>query len=158
MDLLAVTRDPSIDRGNPRNDVNARGESERDQPVTKAIFRRIVDEISLSDEKTLPGRVNINTAPREVLVTLAGDEIADAIVRKRDGGGVFTSIADLLAVSGVNREKFGDMENSLTVRSNVFHVYCQGLSASEMAQATIECVVDRGDKTPKVLYWLESSP
>ena len=27
-----------------------------------------------------------------------------------------------------------------------------------LAQATIECVVDRSEQTPKVLYWLESAP
>lgn len=155
VDLLSVQRDASVERGSPENDINTRSDSERDQPVTQSIFRRIVDSITLSDEKIIPGRVNINTAPREVLVALAGEDLAEAIIAQRTSGGMFTSIADLLDISGMTREKFGEMENSLTVRSNVFHINSYGQSVSGLADAMIECVVDRSGRVPKVLYWRE---
>jgi type II secretory pathway component PulK len=105
----------------------------------------------------LIGRVNINTAPLPVLKTLMDDELAQAVVRYRQGGSVFSSIADLLDITGMTTEKFGELENSVTVRSNVFRILSKAKTSSGMAVQTIECVVDRSQAVPRVLYWLETS-
>jgi len=161
-DLLEVKRDPSITVDDTRDpDINGRSESEKDQPVTKSIFQRIVDDLTLEDAEVLPGRININTAPREVLKTLPGvdDEMVNTIVQRREGDVGYASIADLLDVSGMTKEKFAKIENSVAVRSNVFRIYSEGRAAAGLASATIESVVDRGaQEVPRVLYWLESSP
>lgn len=106
------------------------------------------------------GQINVNTAPVAVLKTLPGmdDELASAIDRYRQGGGGFTTIADLLDLSSMTKEKFSKMEEFLTVRSSVFMVRSYGQSKSELAEAKIECVVDRSEDVPKYFYWLESSP
>lgn len=157
VDLLDVQRDPSVtvDLSEESDDG-----SSNEQPVTNSVFAAIVDDLTLKDDETLPGRVNVNTAPRAVLRALpeVDDELADAIVRYRDGGGVYKSIGDLLSVSGMTKEKFAKIEDSVTVRSWVFRIQSHGYAASDLAEATIECVVDRGAKVPRILYWLESSP
>ncbi|HOW68977.1 MAG TPA: helix-hairpin-helix domain-containing protein [Phycisphaerae bacterium] len=156
-DLLDVQRDPSIaiDLSEESSDSPA-----NDQPVTASVFASIVDDLTLKDAETLPGRVNINTAPRAVIRALpdVGDELADAIVRYREGGGVYTSIGDLLSISGMTKDRFAKLEDSVTVRSWVFRIQSHGYTESGLAEATIECVVDRGSKVPRILYWLESSP
>ena len=146
-------------------DINVRSDQEKNQPVTKDIFKRIVDKITLSDDELLGGRVNINTAPKEVLESLFGtdedgrEELANAIVQHRATGGGLTSIGHLLDVSGITKEKFADIESSVTVRSSVFRICSRGSAGGGLTEATIECVVDRGTtrEAPRTLYWLESS-
>jgi len=167
VDLLDVKRDTSGGQsGRHEEDINARSDQEKNQPVTKEIFKRIVDQITLSDDEVLAGRVNLNTAPKEVIEALFGtdedsrEELANAIVQQRATGGGFTSIGQLLDVSGMKKEKFANIESGITVRSNVFRICSRGSAAGGLAEAVIECVVDRGteQEAPRVLYWLESSP
>lgn len=162
VDLLDVQRDAETSRDNPEDpDLNYRSDSERDKPVTKNMFKEIVDKLTLTDDEVIPGRINVNTAPFVVIRTLPeiDDETTDAIVRAREGaGGGYSSIGDLLDVAGMTKEKFAKIENYLTVRSYVFHIQSHGSATSGLAKATIECIVDRGQVIPRLLYWLESSP
>ena len=161
VDLLNVKRDTSGEqKAGTSEDINARGENEKDQPVTLTMFKQLVDWITLQDEELSAGRVNINTAGLEVIRSLPGvdDTLADAIVKQRDAASSFLSIGELLDVPGLSKEKFAKLESSVTVRSNVFRILSRGRSASGLAEATIECVVDRGTQSPRVLYWLESWP
>ncbi len=161
VDLLDVKRDPSIRRdADAEDEYYFRADDEQDQPVTQTIFQQIVDDLTLKDEQILWGRINVNTAPEVVLNTLPGmdEDLAETIVRDRDARGGYTSIGQLLDVKGVTKETFGKFEEAITVRSNVFRIWSQGDAASGLAQATIECVVDRSGDAPRVLYWLESSP
>ena len=158
VNLLDVERDSSVARDSSESDMNARSDEEKDHPVTQDIFRRIVDDLTLVDDQVLAGRVNLNTAPIEVLKALFEDNLADAIVRHREGGGLFNSIGDLLTIDGVTKDVFAGIENSVTIRSSVFRILSRGVSASGLATAGIECVVDRGTDVPRILYWLESSP
>jgi general secretion pathway protein K len=160
VDLLDVKLDPELEHSQ-REDNNNRDSSEKDTPVTKTIFKRIIDDITLSDDEVLPGRININTAPAVVLETLPGIDAktADAIVRSRDRTG-YRSIADLLDISGMTTDIFKQFESLITIRSNVFRIYSEGRTSTGLAEATatIECVVDRGEDVPQIRYWLESTP
>ncbi len=162
VDLLDVQKDTSNHRtSETEDDINSRSDSEKNQPVTKDIFKRIIDDITLKDDETLIGRININTASSTVLKTLPGidDDLTNAILRAREGSRQgFSTIADLLDLSDMKKEKFAGLEDSITVRSRVFRVKSTGSAASGLAVATIECVVDRNNELPVVLYWLESSP
>lgn len=159
VDLLNVQRDPDVRKDSGKG-YNARSDFEQDQPVTRSIFKQIADSVTLKDEDSLPGRINLNTAPHAVLKTLPGveDALVDTIIETRNSGDGFRSIGDLLDVPGVNTDLFGKVEDCITVRSSVFRVVSMGRSSSKLARATIECVADRGRAAPRVLYWLESSP
>ncbi len=160
VDLLNVRRDPSIRRTSDEDDTYLRDDGEKDQPVTRSIFAHIVDELTLKDEEVLWGRINVNTASEVVINTLPGvdEEVAGAIVARRDALGEFSSVGELLDVNGVTTEIFAKFEDTITVRSNVFRIHSRGRASSGLASATIECVVDRAGDVPRVLYWLESSP
>jgi len=162
VDLLDVRKDTSgSSQTTAGQDTRVRGDSEKDQPVTLSIFKSILDDITLKNAEVLPGLINVNTAPLIVVKTLPGldDELAGVIVRHREGNKKgFSSIGDLLDISGMTKDKFGQMEDCVTVRSNVFRIKSQGNASSGLAIATIECIVDRNGDVPKILYWLESSP
>ena len=160
VDLLDVRRDSSIRRGSTEDDYYPRSDEQKDQPVTKWIFQQIIDDLTLKDDEILYGQININTASQVVLGTLPGvtEELAEAILQRREALGRFSSIGQLLNVTGLTKQVFGQLEASVTVRSSVFRVRSEGWSASGLATATIECVLDRAEESPRVLYWLESSP
>ena len=122
--------------------------------------------VALSDEGMLAGRVNLNTAPKEVIEALFGtdednrEELANAIVQQRATSGGFSSIGQLLDISSMKTDKFAGIESGITVRSNVFRICSRGCASDGLVEATIECVVDRATylEVPRVMYWLESSP
>jgi len=164
-DVLEVRRDPDVRRDSDDDaDYYTRGDGEKDQPVTTSIFVRIVDDLTLSDDEILGGRINVNTAPLITLNTLPGmdNNLAEAIIRHRESLGTFTSTGQVLNVSGATTDKFSEFENHITVRSNVFRIQSTGVVTSGFARAAIECVVDRyaggNGGVPRILYWLESSP
>lgn len=158
VDLLDVRRDPST--ADDDEEINVRDEADKDTPVTKRIFQRIVDKLTLKDAEVLWGRINVNTAPQVVLETLPGvdNDLADAIVRYRYGYGGFQSVGDLLDVTGMTKKKFAKFEEHVAIRTYVFRIQSTGHAASGLAKATIDCVVDRGQALPRMMYWLESSP
>lgn len=163
--LLDVRRDSGqraeADRGQ-NADLNNRSDAEKDHAVTRDILARIIDDITLTNDETLPGRINVNTAPPAVLKTIPGidEDIAHTIVQMREGRGGLASVGELLEITSLSNQKFGQLENSVTVRSSVFRIHSVGSTSSGLGEAVIECVVDRGASggVPRILYWLESAP
>ena len=138
---------------------NSGGNSNQAAPMDMQTFSQIADRITITGEKKIPGRVNINTAPVEVLLTLFGrddqaEQIARSIVADRAGLPYgFTSVAELLNQSSVTVERFKSIVELVTVRSDVFTI--RGLATADVTGATfrIECVVDRSTSPCTILYW-----
>ena len=63
------------------------------------------------------GIVNINTATATELTTLpgVGDATAAEIVRDREANGAFTSVEDLMRVSGIGEKKFAKLKDKIRV-------------------------------------------
>ncbi len=132
------------------------------QPIDVQTFKAIADKISIANEQQIPGRVNINTAPEEVLVALlGGDEnrsAAQAIIAERAGlmyG--FSSIASLLDIQSVGLDRFKRIADLITIRSNVYTIRCFATAAVSGATLQTECVVDRGATPCTVLYWYQGA-
>jgi general secretion pathway protein K len=132
------------------------------QPLDVPTFRQIADKITISTQSRIPGRVNVNTAPTEVLAALFGGQdegrqTALAIVAERSGRAYgFESLADLLSVQSVNLTKLKAVAEMLTVRSNVFMIRCTAAALSK-ARLDTECVVDRGASPCTILYWYQGA-
>ena len=91
------------------------------------IYIPSVDEVSSDPEAgsagtgmssgTESGKVNINTAPREELMTLTGigEAKADAIISYREQTGAFSSIEDIMNISGIKEGVFSRIKDDITV-------------------------------------------
>ncbi len=111
--------------------------------------KRLMDYLTIYSD----GKVNINTAPKEVLECLSesmDDAIAAAIIEYRKEED-FTSIDDLRKVPGMSDEVLAEIRDWITVRSSSFsmefNVNCNGASCVVKA-----FVVREGGKT-KPIYW-----
>jgi DNA uptake protein ComE-like DNA-binding protein len=129
-------------------------------------FYEIADKITVDSQQQVQGKVNINTAPREVLVALLGADdqawqIAENIVAYRQGlADGMQSISDLLELGLVNMDAFRKIADSITTRSDVFTVRCfatatRGSDTGLTLQA--EAVVDRSSSPYKILYWYQGA-
>ena len=113
---------------------------------------------AITSDETTPGRININTAPKQVLVALPGlwDQLADAIVQHRQAPGKpFSNIAELLDVPGMSENVFTPLSDLLTVRSFQFRVRSQAAIEGMDARRTAIAVLDRSGDKVKTLYWNE---
>lgn len=81
-----------------------------------------VDEIGVMDQNVLPaeallGKVNINTAAAEDLVSLSGigEGRAADIIKYREENGDFSRIEDIMKVSGIGEKTFEEIKDQITV-------------------------------------------
>jgi len=127
-------------------------------PPDVSTFRRIADQITVTDLAVIPGRININTAPEAVLRTLPdlNAALARNIVESRPPETGYLSIADLLKLDEVSLEQFIKIAPFITIRSNVFTVRCEGVAERTGLKHLIEAVVERTPEGAAVLYWKES--
>ena len=72
---------------------------------------------SASGDSTSTGLVNINTATAEELDALpgVGPSTAAAIIEERESGGPFSSVEDLMRVSGIGEKKFAKIRDHICV-------------------------------------------
>ncbi len=124
--------------------------------VTQDEFKTIVDELTLLDDERLPGLVNINTAPREVLMCLPGmtEHLADAILGRRGADEqAFSSVGELVSLEGMNLDTLADILPHVTVRSYVFEARAVGYVPESKAYAAIYAILDRGGGDNKFLNY-----
>lgn len=139
------------------------GNADQAEPIDMQTFGQIADRITISGEKKLPGKININTAPVEVLRTLFGtddqaEQIARSIVADRAGMPYgFTSVAELLNQPSMTVQRFKSIAELVTVRSDVFTIQC--LATADVTGATFrtEGVVDRSASPCTILYWYQGA-
>ena len=71
-----------------------------------------------NDVKEENGKININTASKEELLTLTGigESKADAIIKYREAKGNFEKIEDIKNVSGIGESAFEKIKENITVQ------------------------------------------
>ena len=124
----------------------------------------------MTDEATVAGLININTAPQEILQLLPGmdEQKAQAIISRREStpenpqqnaagealqGNPFTNIGQLLDVQGIDRETFRQMAGLVTYRSHSFMIEASGVDPRGKVIATCVGVIDRTGDQVTVKYW-----
>lgn len=155
-----------INNNSPKKADDSDGDSDQAKPIDLKTFADIADKITITNDNQIQGRVNINTAPKEVLVALLGDsetnqQLAQNIITYRenlfDG---MESIAEVMQVSSMKIDTFKKIANYITTRGNVFTI--RSFATAErggLPGATLqtEAIVDR-DQTPcRVLYWYQGA-
>jgi len=148
----------------PKKD--SENDSDEAEPLDLETFSNIADKITVSDREKIPGRININTAPKVVLVALLGggdtaEQLADEIITYRGTliGGM-QSIAEMMKVKSVEIDTFKKLANYITTRSDVFTVRSFAIASRNGvsgARLETEAVVDRSSTPCKVLYWYQGA-
>ena len=117
-----------------------------------------LDELTLTDDDRLAGRINVNTAPGEVLMTLGGMDPSTAHKILQHGGigsGSFSSVGELLTGGTITEDQFKKFAERLTVRSSVFEIRSSAVTTWGVRREIV-AVVDRGTQPMTVLYWCQS--
>lgn len=129
------------------------------RPITREKLMKVADKMTIGDEKRIPGRINILTAPKEVLAGLPGmnDSRADAVINLRGGDAEFRSIAEILSLNEIPDETFVALAPWITVRSFQFRVDSVGRSADRPVFRRYWGVYDRAPETPRYVYLKEIS-
>lgn len=119
-------------------------------------YAAIVDHLTLSDDEYLFGRINVNTAPRPVLLALTEGNatLADAIIRFRsENFGRIDSIGDLIKNESIDIEGFRKIADKITVRSNVHRMKASARSNRTKANYSIDIVLDTVRESADILYY-----
>jgi hypothetical protein len=121
---------------------------------------KLLDLTTVDDQKVLFGRVNVNQAPREVLLGVPGLDasVVDRILAARGTG---TAESDpprrhatwLLAEGLVELGQMKDLLPYLTAGGDVFRAQVVAAYGDERLAARAEVVVDGTGSPPRQLYW-----
>jgi type II secretory pathway component PulK len=139
-------------------------ESENAEPLSLETFSKIADKLTITKDKQIVGRVNINTAPKIVLACLLGGDddakkLADEIITYRQGlTDGMDSIADLLQVSSMKIETFKEIANHITTRSDIFMIRSIASvenNAAGGATSQTEALINRNMNPYQTFYWYQ---
>lgn len=127
----------------------------------------LLDQVSVNPNSWIPGRVNINQAPRTILVGIPGmsEEIADEIIANRQMQSTGTEEDDpnqrfetWLATSGiVTLEEMKALTPFITAGGDVYRAQIVGYFEDGGAAARSEVVIDATQSTPRLLFWRDLS-
>ena len=124
--------------------------------VTVEDLFNLMDTFTADTREFSPGRVNINSAPANILVQIPGidENLATTIITTRNSIPLEkqSSLAWLLETDIMNIEQFKEVEPFLTARSFQFHIQVIGYGLPSGRFRTIEAVVDLIGTAPKIIY------
>ncbi len=115
-------------------------------------FSLLVDQITTSTAKTLTGLVNVNTAPKEVLMALPGnlsDGDADNLVTNRANADT-TSFAWIF--TAIDPAKAAGIAGNVTTRSFVYSADIVAVSGDGRAFKRVRVVIDATKLPAKIVY------
>ena len=122
--------------------------------LTPEEFGPIADDLTTSDADNITGLINVNTAPREVLLALPtlDENDVDALIEKRDD-----VAADLTSIAWVTEalppEKLTEIGDHITAHSYQFSADIVSASGDGRAFKRYRAVIDARISPPRVLYW-----
>lgn len=144
-----------INENSPKKASNSSGNSDQAQQLDLETFKKIVDKITITDDIIIPGRVNVNTASKEVLTALLeGDEsAAQAIINHRQNmSESMQTIGSLLDIRSLGVSGFKKIAEHLTTRTGVFTIKSSAVADTTGSQGAAEVVIDRNGQSPRILY------
>ena len=152
-DLLDVTGQA----GAQENRLGAANNGNGSQLIDHDLLMRIADSVTVGNDATKSGLININTASQEVLQCLPGMDatLAHAIVSHRQSNGFFDNIAELLKVGGVTDAIFKQVGPYLTARSETFRVISEGRISSTGTRQRIQAILHVGSREIQTISYRE---
>ncbi len=119
-------------------------------------FSKIADRLTTSSQTTLPGLVNVNTAPKEVLMCLPGLEekdVDDLLAYRSSWAEEPNSVAWVTQV--LDQTKATGIGQYITVHSNQYSADILAVSGNGRAFKRYKAVLDTQQSPPRVIYWRE---
>lgn len=120
--------------------------------LTAAEISLVAGKLTVAGGTPNAGRININTAPREVLRCLNGLEDSDAmaLVSARENGADTTNIG--WVAKAIDKAKAVAIGDQITDRSYRFSADVIGVSGDGRAYQRVKIVVDAAGTTPTIVY------
>jgi type II secretory pathway component PulK len=138
----------------PENNKKSGG-SRGSAPLKLQTVLDIADKITVVNGREIIGKVNLNTAPLDVLTVLLDgrDDIAEGIIGYRsDQFFGITSLGELSEISSLSTKHLKKLIDVSTVRSDIFTVYSYAEAERTSFQSGLEAVVDRGTSPVQIIY------
>ena len=137
-----------------------------DQAAMNIYLPLLMDVLSVSESPTIPGRININQAPRSILLGIPGmtEELVEAIIEQRpleldpqneDPNLKFESW--LLTTGLVDLEQMKTLMPFVTAGGDVFQAQVVGYFEDGGAASRTEAIFDTTGKIPRVVFWRDIS-
>jgi type II secretory pathway component PulK len=135
---------------------------QNDVGLQREILPKLLDKTTTQQGSELPARVNVNTAPRAVLLSLPGltEVEADAILTRRPTfasgeapDSTFDTIAWLFTDAQVPLATMQSLERYVTARSQVYRVQALGYFDEGGPVCRIEAVIDVNGGQPRIAYF-----
>jgi DNA uptake protein ComE-like DNA-binding protein len=127
----------------------------------------LLDKCTTDSRMELPARININTAPAEVLQALPGITTADVqkILSARPSAGIvdastatlYSTPAWLMTTAQISANNLRQWEPYITTRSQVFRVQAVGYYETGGPMVRVEAVIDANAGRPRLLFWRDLS-
>lgn len=108
-------------------------------------------------EQAQPGLINVNTASRDVLMTLPGmdENLVTALISAREANPIKMPGSILESVNSLSEDTFRQIYAKITTTSNRYHVTSRGYEPDSRASVTVEAVLATESGGVKVIYWRE---
>jgi type II secretory pathway component PulK len=119
--------------------------------LTRDEFTKIENNVTTVSARTIRGRININTAPREVLLCLSGLETADVdkLLGQRTSSTTTNSLAWVPEALG---SKAVGLESQITATSSQYSADILAASANGRSYKRVRIVIDTRSGTPQIIY------
>lgn len=130
-----------------------------DQSKFAQLFGELLDKTTTTTNVELTPRINLNTAPREVLMAVPGmtDSEADAVIAQRDSQDPAApgTVSGAWAVTSgaVSQATYRKIGKYVTGRTMVYRVQSVGYFARGGPVARVEAVIDVNQGAPRILYF-----
>jgi type II secretory pathway component PulK len=137
-----------------------------DTTVRQAVLPKLLTMCSLVEDQEIPARVNVSTAPREVLLAIPDitEEDVEKIIaaRPRLSSGetpedAFTTAAWLSTEADVASDVLKKIEKYVTGRTQVYRVQSVGSFDGKGPTIRVEAVIDTNGGRPRILAWRDLS-
>jgi type II secretory pathway component PulK len=122
----------------------------------------LLDGCTTSQKTTIPGRINVNTAPLAVLSCLPYLQETDVqnILAMRPQSSsieapdpIFQTPAWLIVEANISPTTMAKLDKYITTRTQVYRVQSVGYFDQGGPSARIEAVIDTNGGQPRILYW-----
>jgi DNA uptake protein ComE-like DNA-binding protein len=138
--------------------------------ITIQDLKAIIDNVTLTDDVAVKGKININTISSELLSILPGmdEQKAQTIIAYREigtnqgtgtvkqanqQGGPLENVGQLLDVQGIDENTFRQLIDQITYRTATFRIKSTGKSMDGKIVSDFTAIIDRSGDTIKTRYW-----